>query len=129
MSTQLVTKERRGVVTMKGEPITLLGHEVLVGDRAPDFEVVANDLSIVRFSSFSGKICIISSVPSLDTSVCSLQTRRFNAHALRPAHVESRFRYTTAARRQPVPRVRRHGLKGVDNRSCIPGPLPSIADG
>lgn len=74
-------KERTGLVTMKGKPLTLLGDEVNIGDRAPDFEVVANDLSAVKFSSFLGKVCLISSVPSLDTSVCDAMTRRFNQQA------------------------------------------------
>ena len=73
--------ERTGLVTMKGQSLTLLGNELEVGQKAPDFEVVANDLSMVRFSSFSGKICVISSVPSLDTSVCDTMTRRFNEEA------------------------------------------------
>ena len=68
-------------VTMKGEPLTLQGEQVKTGDKAPDFEVVANDLSTVKFSSFLGKVCIISSVPSLDTSVCDTMTRRFNQEA------------------------------------------------
>jgi len=72
---------RTGLVAMKGQPLTLLGDEVKVGDKAPDFEVVANDLSTARFSSFRGKVCIISSVPSLDTSVCDTMTRRFNQEA------------------------------------------------
>jgi thiol peroxidase len=83
MKVQEVMQERAGLVTMKGEPLTLLGNPVKVGDRAPDFVVVANDLSTVNFSSFQGKVCIISSVPSLDTSVCSVQTRRFNEQASR----------------------------------------------
>lgn len=73
--------ERTGLVTMKGDGLTLLGDAVRVGQKAPDFEVVANDLSTVRFSSFFGKICIISSVPSLDTSVCHMMTCRFNKEA------------------------------------------------
>ena len=68
-------------VTMKDEPLTLQGEQVKTGDKAPDFEVVANDLSTVKFSSFLGKVCIISSVPSLDTSVCDTMTRRFNLDA------------------------------------------------
>jgi len=72
---------REIVVTMKGSPLTLVGNEVEVGDSAPDFEVVANDLSPVKFSSFRGKVCIISSVPSLDTAVCDTMTRRFNEEA------------------------------------------------
>lgn len=74
-------KAQTGTVTMKGEPLTLVGQGVGLGQKAPDFEVVANDLSAVRLSSFSGKVCIISSVPSLDTSVCDTMTRRFNEAA------------------------------------------------
>lgn len=73
--------ERPGIVTMKGNPLVLLGEEVKIGDVAPDFTVVANDLSVVKFFSFKGKICVISSVPSLDTPVCDTSTRRFNEEA------------------------------------------------
>jgi thiol peroxidase len=75
--------ERKGIVTMKGKPLTLIGNEVKVGDKAPDFEVVAKDLSPVKFSSFAGKVCIISCVPSLDTSVCDIMTRKFNEEAVK----------------------------------------------
>ncbi len=74
-------EERTGLVTMKGQGLTLLGNEVKLGQKAPDFEVVANDLTMVKSSSFQGKVCIISSVPSLDTSVCDKMTRRFNEEA------------------------------------------------
>ena len=74
-------KERTGKVTMKGNPLTLLGNEVNVGDVAPDFAVLSNDLSPVTLSSFRGKVCIVSSVPSLDTPVCDTETRRFNQEA------------------------------------------------
>jgi thiol peroxidase len=63
---------------MKGEPLTLLGEELKVGDAAPDCEVVGQDLKPVRLSSFEGKIRIISAMPSLDTSVCDMMTRRFS---------------------------------------------------
>jgi thiol peroxidase len=76
-----IMQERKGIITMKGKPLTLLGKEVKVGDSAPDFEVVANDMSAVKFSSYHGKVCIITSVPSLDTSVCDIETRRFNEEA------------------------------------------------
>jgi len=75
------TDEQKGVVTMKGDPVTLVGKGVRVGAEAAEFEVLANDLSVVRLSSYRGKICIISSVPSLDTPVCDAQTRRFNEEA------------------------------------------------
>lgn len=76
-------KERKARITKKGEPLTLLGDEVVVGQKAPEFTVVANDLSEAQFSSFRGKICIISSVPSLDTPVCDTMTNRFNEEAER----------------------------------------------
>ena len=73
--------EEKKVVTMKGNPLTLTGNPVKVGDSAPDFEVLANDLSPVKLSSFAGKVCLISSVPSLDTSVCDIETKTFNEKA------------------------------------------------
>lgn len=73
--------ERPGAVTIKGNLLTLVGNEVHVGQQAPDFTVLDNDLEPVDFSSFRGKVCLISSVPSLDTPVCDAQTRRFNEEA------------------------------------------------
>lgn len=73
--------ERNNAVTMKGNPLTLLGREVTVGQAAPDFTVVANDLSPIKLSDYKGKVVIIASVPSLDTSVCDIETRRFNEEA------------------------------------------------
>jgi thiol peroxidase len=66
---------------MKGNPVTLVGDEVKVGDAAPDFTALDNDLSPVSLSSYRGTICIISSVPSLDTPVCDLETKTFNEEA------------------------------------------------
>ncbi|MEE9529950.1 MAG: thiol peroxidase [Syntrophobacteria bacterium] len=74
-------QERDGIVTMKGNPITLMGTELQVGDKAPDFVAIDNDLNPVSFDSFRGKVCIVSSVPSLDTPVCDMETRRFNDEA------------------------------------------------
>jgi len=74
-------KERAGMITMKGNPLTLMGNEVKVREMAPDFVVLDNNLSPVKFSSFRGKTCIISSVPSLDTPVCDMETGKFNEEA------------------------------------------------
>jgi len=73
--------ERTGLVTLKGNPVTLVGDEVKVGQPAPDVTLVANDLSEVSLSSFRGKVCILTTVPSLDTPVCDTETRKFNEKA------------------------------------------------
>ncbi|KFZ41451.1 MULTISPECIES: thiol peroxidase [Thermoactinomyces] len=77
----LMAIERKGAVTFKGNPVTLLGPELKVGDQAPDFKVLANDLSEVTLADSKGFVRIISVVPSLDTGVCDAQTRRFNEEA------------------------------------------------
>ncbi|MCX8118727.1 MAG: thiol peroxidase [Desulfobacterota bacterium] len=76
-------KERPGLVTLMGNPLTLLGNEINVGDQAPDFTVLNPDLAPVQFSSFKGKRCVLCSVPSIDTPVCDLETRKFNEEASR----------------------------------------------
>ncbi|WP_342610366.1 thiol peroxidase [Staphylococcus hsinchuensis] len=68
-------------ITFKQEPVTLLGSPVKVGDTAPDFTVLANDLSEVNLSKYDGKKKLISVVPSIDTGVCDQQTRKFNQEA------------------------------------------------
>ena len=73
--------ERANAITMKGNPLTLVGNEVKVGQVAPDFVVLDNGLSPVKLSSFRGKTCILVSVPSLDTPVCDMESRRFNEEA------------------------------------------------
>ncbi|OIK11127.1 thiol peroxidase [Bacillus sp. MUM 13] len=68
-------------VTFINNPVTLIGNEVKAGDKAPDFTVLANDLSEVKLSDSKGSVRIISVVPSVDTGVCDAQTRRFNEEA------------------------------------------------
>lgn len=68
-------------VTFKNNPVTLLDQEVSVGDAAPDFTVLANDLSPVTLEDSKGKVRLVSVVPSLDTGVCAVQTRNFNEEA------------------------------------------------
>ena len=73
-----MSNERIGMVTFKGNPLTLTGSVVNVGDLAPDFTVVSNSLAPVKLSDFAGKVVILSVAPSLDTAVCDLQAKRFN---------------------------------------------------
>lgn len=68
-------------VTFKNNPVTLVGNEVKVGEKAPNFTVLANDLSPVTLQDSAGKVRLISVVPSLDTGVCSIQTNKFNESA------------------------------------------------
>jgi thiol peroxidase len=75
--------ERKGAVTMKGNPLTLTGNEVKVGNAAPDVTLLDNGLGPVKLSSFRGKNCVLASVPSLDTPVCDMESRRFNEEAAR----------------------------------------------
>ena len=104
-------EERTGKITMKGNPLTLLGEELKVGDTAPDFEVLDNDLSPVRLSSFRGKACVVSSVPSLDTPVCDMQTRRFNEEA---GKLDSDVMILTISMDLPFAQKRWCGAAGVD---------------
>jgi len=74
-------KERTDIVTFKGNPVTLLGPALRVGDKAPDFRVVDTALNPVTLADYAGKTRIICSVPSLDTPVCDTEARRFNQEA------------------------------------------------
>jgi thioredoxin-dependent peroxiredoxin len=103
--------ERPSIVTMKGNPLTLLGPELKVGEKAPDFEVLDNNLNPVRLSNFKGKICLIASVPSLDTPVCDLETRRFNAEA---GKLSPDIQILTISMDLPFAQKRWCGAAGVD---------------
>jgi len=70
--------ERANAVTFKGTPLTLVGPELKPGDPAPDATLINQDLQTVHLKDYFGKVLLISAVPSLDTGVCSAQTRRFN---------------------------------------------------
>ena len=73
--------ERKGIITFGGDPVTLTGEETKVGSKAPEFKALKNDLSEFSLDEVKGKVVIISSVPSIDTPVCELQTKRFNKEA------------------------------------------------
>ncbi|MFC0270301.1 thiol peroxidase [Metabacillus herbersteinensis] len=75
-------------ITFKNNPVTLKGNEVKVGDSAPDFTVLANDLSPVTLADSKGTVRLISVVPSIDTGVCDAQTRRFNEEASKLGNVQ-----------------------------------------
>ena len=68
-------------VTLKGKMMTLSGHEIKVGQKAPNFKLLAIDSTNVELSQSKGKVRLLSIVLSLDTNVCDLQTQRFEEEA------------------------------------------------
>lgn len=73
--------ERNNVITMKGNPLTLIGPELKVGEKAPNFTVLDKGLSPKSLSDYTGKIKVLSVTPSLDTPVCDMQAQWFNDEA------------------------------------------------
>ncbi|KEF39596.1 thiol peroxidase (atypical 2-Cys peroxiredoxin) [Schinkia azotoformans MEV2011] len=98
-------------VTFKGNQITLLGNEVKVGEKAPNFTVLANDLSEVTLDNTKGNVRLISVVPSLDTGVCDAQTRRFNEEAASLPNVK----ILTVSVDLPFAQKRWCGAAGIEN--------------
>ncbi|WP_435921693.1 thiol peroxidase [Paenibacillus sp. DYY-L-2] len=106
-----MTQERANVATFKGNPITLIGPELKVGDNAPDFRLNKNLLEEATLQDFAGKIKLISVVPSLDTGVCDAQTRRFNEEA---AGLGDDVVILTVSADLPFAQARWCGAAGVD---------------
>lgn len=104
-------EEQGGKVTVQGNPLTLIGKELKVGEKAPDFQVIDNDLKPISHSSFKGKVLILASVPSLDTPVCDLETRRFNAEA---ANLGADIHILTISMDLPFAQKRWCGAAGVE---------------
>ncbi|MBB3907051.1 MULTISPECIES: thiol peroxidase [Anoxybacillaceae] len=98
-------------ITFKGNPVTLIGNEVKVGDKAPDFKVLANDLSEVTLSDTKGSVRLISVIPSIDTGVCDAQTRRFNEEAAKLDNVK----VLTISVDLPFAQKRWCGANGIEN--------------
>lgn len=98
-------------ITFKGNPVTLVGSEVKVGDQAPDFTVLSNSLEEVTLQDIKGKPAVISVIPSIDTGVCDAQTRRFNEEA---AGLGSAKVYTISAD-LPFAQARWCGANGIEN--------------
>ena len=109
-------QERSGVITFQGNPLTLLGAEIKVGDSAPDATLLANDMSPVQLSSYKGKICVISVVPSLDTPVCDMQTRKFNEAA---GNLGDNVVVLTMSMDLPFAQARWCGAAGVDQVTTL----------
>lgn len=103
--------ERNGIVTLQGNPLTLVGDEVKVGDKAPAFKALDNSLGETGLDTYAGKIVVIVSVPSLDTPVCDIETRRFNKEA---AELGDDVAVLTISMDLPFAQKRWCGAAGVD---------------
>jgi len=108
--------ERTGLVTIFGNPLTLLGKGVDVGQKAPDFQVLDNELNAKSLADYSGKVLIIAAVPSLDTPVCDMETRRFNTEA---SKLGENVRILTISMDLPFAQKRWCAAAGIDRVTTL----------
>lgn len=109
-------EKRTNVVTFGGNPATLIGPEIKIGEKAPNFTVVDNGLAAKSLADFEGKIKVISVVPSLDTGVCDAQTRWFNQNATK---LGSDVVVLTISVDLPFAQKRWCGAAGVENVTTL----------
>ncbi len=103
--------ERNNIVTIMGNPVTLLGDEIKPGMDAPDVELMDNDLKPFKLSNYKGKVTIVSAVTSLDTGTCDTETRRFNQEA---AALGDDVAIVTVSMDLPFAQKRWCGAAGID---------------
>jgi thiol peroxidase len=105
---------RNGAITFKGNPMTLVGEPLQVGQPAPDFQLIyAQDgLQTLTVADLKGKPTIISVVPSLDTPTCATQTRTFNQQL---AELGGQINAVTVSRDLPFAQARFCGSESIDN--------------
>ncbi len=95
-------EERFGIIQFGGQDQTVLGSDVVVGQKAPEFAGTAQDWTEVQaLASTAGKVRVLAAVPSLDTPVCDRETRRFNQEAARWGRMSASL---SSAPTSPLPR-------------------------
>ncbi|MFQ5628714.1 MAG: thiol peroxidase [bacterium] len=106
-------QERAGAFLFKDQQLTVLGAEVKVGDKAPEFTVAENVAKHVHAQDIlAGKVTILSAVPSLDTGICDAQTRRFNEEV---SKMGGKAQVATISMDLPMAQARWCGAAGLDN--------------
>jgi thiol peroxidase len=108
--------ERKNVVTIGGNPLTLLGNEIKEGDRAPDFTALDGSLKEVGLGDFPGKIKLIATVPSLDTPICDEETRKFNELA---ANLPDNVQFVTISLDLPFAQSRFCSAAGIEKVTVL----------
>ena len=103
--------QTNNLVKANNKYVTLLGTQVAINDQAPNFKVVDKNFSPVQLSDFKGQTILISVVPSLDTGVCSIQTKRFNDEA---AKLPKNITLLTISNDLPFAQKRFCKVEGVD---------------
>jgi len=111
-----MAQERSGAVTMRGNPLTLVGPELKAGQKAPVFSSVGKGLAAVNLDAFKGKVKIIAAVPSVDTPVCDVETRRFNEEA---AKLPGDVQVLTISMDLPFAQARWCAAAGVDKITML----------
>lgn len=99
-------------VTMGGVPVTLIGEKVLVGDFAPDFEVLDMNMNKVKLSDYLGKPIVLTTFPSVDTGICAIQTNTFNAKI---GKYKDKAQLLIISNDLPFALKRYCGVNGIDN--------------
>lgn len=108
--------ERPGAVTFKGQPLTLVGPELKPGDKAPDFTIIDQSLQPASLKDYAGKVVLLSVVPSLDTGICSAQTKRFNEEA---AKLPEGVAILTISMDLPFAQARFCGTENIDRVTVL----------
>lgn len=109
--------ERKGVFTFRNRDVTVIGDDVKPGDQAAEFEVLNLDFEAIKgLASTAGKVRIIAAVPSLETSVCDRETRRFNQEA---ANLSKDIAILVVSMDQPYTQKRWCGAAGIDQVTVV----------
>ena len=108
-------QEREGAATFLGNPLTLEGSEIKVGDRVPDCTVLKPDLSPFSMSEGTDDLTLIASVPSIDTPVCDAELRRLSGEAAKLGNV----RVLAVSADLPFAQARWCGAQGIDNVTML----------
>ncbi|GIV04430.1 MAG: putative thiol peroxidase [Fimbriimonadales bacterium] len=108
--------ERTNAVTFLGNPLTLIGKELKPGDPAPDATVIKQDLTPVNIHDYKGKVILLSVVPSLDTGVCSAQTKKFNEAA---SQLPDSVKVITVSMDLPFAQKRFCGAENIDKLEVL----------
>lgn len=107
-----MTTKRKGLIQVGGKDATVVGDDIKVGQKAPDFSVFKTDWTMVKaLKETKGKVRVIAAVPSLDTDVCDRETRRFNQEA---AGLGKDVAILTISTDLPYAQKRWCGAAGVD---------------